>query len=224
MRIKIPARLPEPQRALVISDLIVPIIYSPRVREHFPNINLLIGCGDLPNYYLEFVVSLMDAPLFFVRGNHDKPLEYNGNQKRSTPGGGIDLHRRVVNSRGILMAGVEGSLRYREGPFQYSQSEMWQHVFSLVPQLLVNRMMYGRYLDVFVTHAPPDGIHDREDLPHRGIRAFRWLIETFKPGYHFHGHIHVYHPDDSTATRLGLTQVFNAYGYREEIIEYKLRS
>lgn len=219
MNLRAPARLPEAQHALAISDIIVPIIYSSRVREHFPNTSLIIGCGDLPYYYLEFVVSLLDVPLYFVRGNHDKLSENSGHQIRNSPGGGVDLHRRVVNYRGILLAGVEGSLKYREGPFQYSQLEMWQHVLSIAPRLLLNRIVYGRYLDVFVTHSPPDEIHDKDDLPHRGIRAFRWLIETFKPRYHFHGHIHVYHPEAATETMWGATHVINAYGYREKLIE-----
>jgi len=216
--IKMP-RLPISCRLLVISDIIVPFIYSPHLRERFPNIGLLIGCGDLPYYYLEHIVSMMDVPLFFVRGNHDKLVEYGGAQNRNAPGGGSDLHRKVVNSGGILLAGVEGSLRYSNSTYQYSQFEMWEHVFRLVPGLLANRMRHGRFLDIFVTHAPPNGVHDKEDLPHRGIRAFRWLIQTFKPGYHFHGHIHNYRPEDAIETKLGPTRVINAYGYREMLIQ-----
>jgi len=212
-------KLPDSHRALVISDIIVPTIYSPHVRERFPDTNILIGCGDLPYYYLEYIVSLLDVPLFFVRGNHDKTIEYNGKDGRKAPGGGLDLHRRVLNYRGIVLAGVEGSLRYRDGPFQYNQLEMWLHVFSLVPRLIFNRLISGRYLDVFVTHAPPFGIHDKEDLPHQGIKAFRWFIETFKPGYHFHGHIHVYRPDDTSMTMVGPTKVINAYGFRDLLLE-----
>jgi hypothetical protein len=48
------------------------------------------------------------------------------------------------------MAGVEGSIRYREGPFMYTQSEMWLNVFSLIPRLLLNKWIYGRYLDIFI--------------------------------------------------------------------------
>jgi Icc-related predicted phosphoesterase len=79
----------------------------------------------------------------------------------------------------------------------------------------MNRSRYGRYLDIFLTHAPPAGIHDAPDLPHQGIRAFRWLISTFQPSYHLHGHVHVYRPDSVIETRLGKTRVINSYGYRE---------
>jgi Icc-related predicted phosphoesterase len=96
---------------------------------------------------------------------------------------------------------------------------MWKHVFSLVPGLLYNRLVYGRFLDVFVTHAPPAGIHDRDDLTHQGINAFRWLIRVFQPAYHFHGHIHIYRPDEVTETLFGSTRVINTFSYRETILD-----
>lgn len=202
-------------KALVVSDVVTPLIYSPHIRQRFSHINLVFGCGDLPYYYQEYIVSLLDVPLYFVRGNHDKEIEYGSGASRRAPGGGIDLHRRVINYRGLLIGGVEGSLRYREGPFQYSQFQMWKHVISLIPMLITNRVLYGRYLDVFVTHAPPIGIHDQDDLTHRGIEAFRWLIKVFKPAIHLHGHIHVIMPNTITVTHVDHTTVINGYGFRE---------
>ena len=202
-------------KALVVSDVVSPLIYSPQIRERFAHIQLVIGCGDLPYYYQEYIVSLLDVPLYFVRGNHDKVVEFGSGANRSAPGGAIDLHRRVINDRGLLIAGVEGSLRYREGPFQYSQFQMWTHVAALIPGLIKNRLLYGRYLDVFITHAPPIGIHDQEDLTHRGIEAFRWLIKVFKPAIHLHGHIHIIMPNTITVTQVNQTTVINSYGFRE---------
>ena len=206
-------------KVLSLSDKIVPFIYSPQLRQRINGVNLVIGCGDLAYYYLEYVLNALDAPLFFVRGNHDKTVEYSSAGQRTAPYGGIDLHRRVVNYHGLLLAGVEGSLRYRPGEFQYTQQEMWLHAIRLVPQLLNNRLRWGRYLDVFVTHSPLQGIHDDTDLPHQGIKAFRWLVTTFQPGYHFHGHIHVYQPETETKTRLGKTLIVNTFGFRETNLE-----
>jgi Icc-related predicted phosphoesterase len=97
---------------------------------------------------------------------------------------------------------------------------MWMHVFSLLPRLFLNRILYGRFLDIFVTHAPAAGVHDEDDLPHQGIDAFRWLIKVFKPRYHFHGHVHVYRPDTTITTVCGKTTVINAFKYR--IIDFSL--
>jgi Icc-related predicted phosphoesterase len=207
-------------KVLSLSDIPVQFIYSAQVRRRFADAEIVIGCGDLPYYYLEYVLGSLDVPLFYVRGNHDKEVEYEADSERVAPAGGINLHRRVINERGLLLAGVEGSLQYRKGPFQYSQTEMWFHVFRLIPALLLNRSLYGRYLDVFVTHSPPAGIHDRTDLPHQGIKAFRWFIDVFQPGYHLHGHIHIYRPDAVTETLHGKTRVINSFGFRETTIEY----
>lgn len=205
-------------KILTLSDIPIQMIYSAQIRGLFPDVNLVLACGDLPYYYQEFVVSMLDVPLYYVRGNHDKVIEHNLHGPRSAPQGATDLHGRVIDYRGLLLAGIEGSLRYRSGPFQYSQNEMWYNVFNLVPGLMRNRVRYGRYLDVFVTHAPPKGIHDMSDLPHQGIEAFRWLLHVFKPAYHFHGHIHVYRPDTITETRFESTTVVNTYGFRTTIL------
>ncbi len=204
---------------LSISDVIVPIIYSSYIQEKYSHIDLIIACGDLPYYYQEYVISLLNRPFFFVRGNHDPAVEYGEGCNRTYPHGGVDLHRRVVCCQGLLLAGIEGSERYkRNGQFQYTQSEMWGNVFSLVPGLFYNRMRYGRFLDVFVTHASPWGIHDKPDRAHRGIKAFRWLLNVFQPRYHFHGHIHVYRPDTITETMFNKTRVLNTYGARETFL------
>jgi Icc-related predicted phosphoesterase len=202
-------------KVLSLSDKEVSFIYGPQVRSRFEDIDIIIGCGDLSYYYLEYILSVLDKPLFFVRGNHDKVAEYCGKLMRTRPHGAIDLHRRVVNYRGLLLAGVEGSLRYRPGKYQYSQSEMWNYVFQLVPSLIVNKAKYGKYLDVFVSHAPPESIHDDDDLPHRGIKAFRWMLKVFRPAYHFHGHIHIYRPDTIYKSKFGRTTIINTYPYRD---------
>ncbi|MBN1666326.1 MAG: metallophosphoesterase [Anaerolineales bacterium] len=202
-------------KILSISDKVVPQLYHPLVKENFSEVDLVLACGDLPYYYQEFIVSMLDVPLLFVRGNHDPLSEVTESGPKDHPHGGTDLHRRTAHIGGYLFAGVEGCIRYRKnGDFQYTQFEMWLHVLALLPRLYFNRLRYGRYLDVLITHAPPWGIHDQSDYPHWGIKAFRWLIRKFQPAYHFHGHIHLYRPDMIAETRFQKTQVINTYGYR----------
>lgn len=211
-------------KILLLSDVIVSFIYSPQVRHRFPDVDLVIGCGDLAYYYLEYVLNALDTPCYFVRGNHDKVVEYSLEAQRTAPAGAVNLHRQVINHQGLLLAGVEGSLRYRVGPYQYTHSQMWMHVLRLIPGLLLNRMRYGRYLDLFVTHSPPAGIHDMPDLPHQGIKAFRWFIQVFQPAYHFHGHIHLYRPDTTVETKVNQTQVINAFSYRVVPVDFQNHS
>ena len=206
---------------LSLSDVKRSLIYGSQIRTQFADVDLVIGCGDLPYYYLEYVISMLDVPLLFVRGNHDKKIEHTEAGPCFAPAGAVDLHHRALSVNGLLFAGVEGSLKYSGGPFQYSQSDMWSHIFQLVPAMMINKARYGRYLDVFVSHAPPRGIHDKTDLPHQGIDAFRWLLRVFQPAYHFHGHIHVYRPNEITETRFERTRVINTYGYKMTEIESK---
>lgn len=208
-------------KILSVSDIELGLIYSTHIAKRFSDVDVIISCGDLPYYYLEFMISMLDKPLYFVRGNHASKHEYGVGGVRTAPWGAINLHRKVLRAaNGLLLAGIEGSLRYNRGPYQYTQEEMWWMVLSMVPALLVNKLRFGRYLDIFITHAPPWKIGDMEDLPHQGIKAFRWLIKTFQPAYHLHGHIHIYRSDKTEPVRVGRTLVVNTYGYRE--IEYAL--
>ncbi len=210
-------------KILAISDQVIPFIYSPNVVKKFGHVDFVVACGDLPYYYLEFIISTLNKPLFYVRGNHDPVTEYGEFTQRNQPHGGIDLHRKGIRHSRILIAGIEGSIRYKkEGIYQYTQHQMWFHVFRLIPRFLINKMVYGRYLDIFMTHAPPWKIHDREDFPHQGIKAFRWVIQVFQPKIHFHGHTHIYRPDTIVKTQVGATRVLNVYGYLETEIRIPL--
>ena len=186
--------------------------------EEFKDVDLILSCGDLPYYHIEKLFQLYEVPVLYVRGNHDPRVEYGKSGPIYGPRGGIDLHNRLVVLNDLIFAGFEGSLPYKEGPFLYSQAEMWQFVLGMVPRLLWKKLVFGRYVDVVITHSPPFGIHDRDSNVHGGFKAFRWLIKVFKPAYFYHGHIHVYKEDEITETVVGKTKVVNTYGYRKGLI------
>lgn len=202
-------------KLLAVSDIEVPLLYSPMVVERFHDVDLILSCGDLPYFYIEYMVSMLNVPCYFVRGNHASRKEFGVAGERKYPWGSVDLHNRCVeDDSGLLIAGLEGSLRYNNGPYQYTQSQYWEMVLSLVPRLMINKLKLDRYLDVFIAHAPPWQVHDEKDLPHRGIKTFRWLIDVFKPAYFLHGHIHIYRQDTVTRSIVGATTVQNVYGYQ----------
>jgi len=207
-------------RTLVISDKVEPILYSAAIKRHVGEIDLLLSCGDIPFYYLEFVVSMLNRPAFYVFGNHGREVEYQSGKgdtwvRKTKPMGAMDLHMQTAKEGDLLLAGLEGSMRYnRASRFQYTDTEMWGNVAKLAPALLYNRMRYGRYLDVLVAHSPPYGIQDKPDLPHTGFKSFRYLMQIFKPRYLLHGHIHIYRRDEVTRTQFQQTEVINVYPYR----------
>ncbi|MCJ7715799.1 MAG: metallophosphoesterase [Anaerolineales bacterium] len=208
---------------LSVSDQIDPRVYSDSLKERYDDVAFVISCGDLSYMYLEYILTTLNRPLYFVHGNHDPKQELNFGEPRSYPLGADNLHRRIVRNHGLLMAGVEGSIQYnRRTPYQYPQYMMWNHVFKLVPGLLYNRLVYGRFLDLFITHAPPQGIHEGSDWTHQGIKAFRWLINIFQPTFHIHGHIHLYRPDEVKETVLGKTRILNTFQSRITEISQEL--
>ncbi|MHB8191887.1 MAG: metallophosphoesterase family protein [Bellilinea sp.] len=208
-------------KILAVSDIELGYIYNLQIAQRFRDVDFIVGCGDLPYYYLEFMVSMLDKPLYYVRGNHSSQVESTTGGERLSPWGAVNLHRKMIRTEdGLLLAGIEGCNRYNKGDHQYTQHEMWNMVLEMVPALLYNRIRYGRFLDIFVTHAPPWRVHDMDDVPHHGIKAFRWLIKVFKPRYHLHGHIHVYHNNAVTQSQVDQTCVINCYGYREINAEF----
>ncbi len=203
-------------RILAVSDQVVDFLYSPRVRERLGKIDLILGCGDLPYYYLEYLMTMLDAPLYYVHGNHDSLVEYTSSRgTRMAPEGGENLDGHCARVSGLLIAGLEGCIRYRpDGQHMYTQNEMTLRALQLLPGLLRNRLRDGRWLDVFIAHSPPLGIQDGSDHAHVGFRAFRHLMHLFRPRLLLHGHQHRNYSAGPIETRCGETLVLNVHPYR----------
>jgi Icc-related predicted phosphoesterase len=207
-------------RILTVSDKVDELLYSAAITRLFGDVDLVLGCGDLPHYYLEFIVTMLGGPVFYVLGNHDGPRS-----AREYPGGCENIDGRTVRYGKLLVAGLEGSMRYNRNPdFQYTEQEMLHKAWRLVPGLMMNKLLYGRYLDILITHAPPRGVHDEPDRCHQGFGAFLFFMDHFRPRYLIHGHVHVYSPLQAVESTYGHTQVINTYGYRTlDIDEGSLR-
>lgn len=206
-------------KILGLSDQVVEHLYSPQVKERFGDVDLVVGCGDLPQYYLDYVVSMLNVPLLLVPGNHDLPEMFvDSNQDPASHLGiksSANIDGTAVEEQGLLLAGLGGSIRYRpDGVHQYTQAEMTRRVLALTPRLYWNRIRRGRFLDILVTHAPPRGIHDAEDPAHVGFEAFNRFIARFRPRYLLHGHAHIYRRSDVTLTQVGPTAIINVFPYR----------
>jgi Icc-related predicted phosphoesterase len=204
-------------KILTISDKVDELLYSPAIKRLCADVDLVLGCGDLPFYYLEFIVTMLGGPLFYVMGNHGNAVKKRHEPEYlwEYPGGCENIDGRVVRYKKLLIAGLEGSIRYNNNPyFQYTEREMAWKVWQLAPSLVFNKVRYGRYLDMLITHAPPRGIHDKEDRCHWGFDAFRTFMDRFRPRYLIHGHVHVYNPSEPTESVYKHTTVINTYGYK----------
>ena len=68
------ARDGRPVRLLAVSDDRDPGIAQPANHAGMGPIDLVCGCGDLAPDYLEYVADAFNAPIAYVRGNHDRGL------------------------------------------------------------------------------------------------------------------------------------------------------
>ena len=201
-------------KILAVSDEVVERLYSLCNTGHFSDIDLIVGCGDLPYPYLENMVTFLNVPLLYVPGNHDP--EYRENNAKTYAEGGSNLDLKLVRFKTFLIGGLGGSVKYRpDGTNQHTQNEAYFRAFKMLPRLLLNRIKYKRYLDILITHSPPYGIHDDDTEAHTGLKALNWLRKIAKPRYHFHGHTHFYRRNlSSSETTVRETKIINVHPYK----------
>ncbi len=91
--------------------------------------------------------------------------------------------------------------------YQYTEVQMERRIRRLFWKI---RRKGG--IDILVTHAPAGGMHDGEDLCHKGFDAFYRVINKYHPKYFVHGHMHMnYGRDIPREDFIGDTKVINAY-------------
>jgi Icc-related predicted phosphoesterase len=206
-------------KVLAVSDQVVDRIYALAADGHFQDVDIILGCGDLPYTYLEYLLSILNVPLYYVPGNHD-PV-YNPYRTISYAEGGSNLDLKIASAKGLILAGLGGSIRYRpDGVNQYTQQQAFLRAYRLALKSFFRQIRHGRKLDILITHSPPFGIHDEDSTAHQGLKALNFLIRVASPRYLFHGHTHFYRNnlEDST-TRVGRTTVMNIFPYKVIEIE-----
>lgn len=201
-------------KVLAVSDQVVERIYSLSVDGHFHDVELILGCGDLPYTYLEYLITILNVPLYYVPGNHDP--QYNVRGSLSQAEGGVNLDLKSACEKGLLLAGLGGSIRYRpDGVNQYTQDQAFFRAYRLLLNLLVSQVRYNRKLDILISHSPPFKIHDDDTQAHQGLKALNFLIRTLQPRYLFHGHTHFYRQNlENSVTQVGQTTIMNIFPYK----------
>jgi Icc-related predicted phosphoesterase len=189
-------------RLLAVSDEVESQLLDERTVEAQGRVDLVIGCGDLPADYLDALATVYAAPLVFVRGNHDPPGRQGDYPQEA------EIDGRVVKERGLLIAGLEGSIRYSDGAHQYTERQMMAKVRALRLRLRL------RHPDILITHGPPAGVNEGTDAPHRGLKAVRRAVEWMRPRLLLHGHVHPYGREIIREGQLGETRVINVVGHR----------
>ena len=185
---------------LAVSDRRHRALYEYFDRERWRDIDLVISCGDIDARYLSFLVTMIPKPLIYVPGNHDEAYMKN------PPEGCDSINDRVVRIDGALIGGLGGSFWYNGKDLQYTERQMMQRGRKLIRKA---RKMGG--LDILVTHAPPRGVHDLDDVCHQGFQAFHTIIDELSPKILVHGHTHEIYRKEDRDTSVDGTRVINAF-------------
>ena len=192
-------------KILALSDEEYPAYYEQYVKGRLQGYDLIISCGDLKPDYLSFIVDVSHTPLLYVPGNHDERY------KKKPPEGCDCVDDLLVVYRGLRILGLGGCRRYHPGPYQYTDKEMRRRIRKLRWKL-----WWHGGVDVGVTHAPPEGVGDDEDIAHRGFGAFLKLMDKYKPRYLLHGHVHLNYQQNAVRERqYADTKVINVCGRYE---------
>jgi calcineurin-like phosphoesterase family protein len=186
--------------------------------------DVVVACGDLPFEFLGHLMDRLDVPLVFVPGNHDPDVSGYSTSRSGLemkagmpadppwPAGAVNTDGRIVDVAGLTVAGLGGCLRYRDGPNQYTQRQFAHRARRLAARMRLRTARGGTGLDLLLTHAPPLGVGDAEDRPHRGFIALHRLVARTSPALLLHGHVHPY-GESTPDLSLGSTTVRNVVGW-----------
>ena len=112
-------------KILAVSDTKDSGLYDFFSKEKVDGVELILSCGDLSKDYLEFLVTMVNKPLAYVRGNHDEGF-------RKDPPEGCDcLEDEVLVINGIRIAGLGGSMKYKDSEEMYTEKQMKKRVGKL---------------------------------------------------------------------------------------------
>ena len=203
------------------------------------DVDLVLSAGDLNHLYLEFIVTMLNVPLVYVRGNHD------GYYDEAPPEGCDDADGKVVevtcgrgtSKRKVRILGLGGSMRYKDDAADmYTEEEMRERV-RRAERVIRKRRLAGSIrslirpdakngaeeskddFDILLTHAPCRGYGDLDDLPHRGFECFNYLLNKYSPQLHCYGHVHrEYGMIDRQIRHPSGTLLINGSGY--QIIDF----
>jgi Icc-related predicted phosphoesterase len=198
-------------KILCISDRVETTLYGPSLNHYASGVEAVISCGDLPFSYLEYIVTFLGVPVYYVLGNHDPAPD-----GKEHPEGCIPLDGEVVDIGGVLVAGLSGSRMYSGGPNQYTERQMRRRARALSWRIRLRKLLGRPAPSVFVTHSPAFGLGDREDHAHVGFESFLEIMDRHEPELWLHGHVHLYGPDQEKqrVTKRGGTNILNVFGHK----------
>jgi len=169
-----------PMRILAISDVLESTLTDKRNRERLQPLDMILGCGDLDFDDLGYVTDAFDAPLVYVRGNHDVGHVWHESSGACPQpfGSPFLVHRDGLSIGGLEWPGLHSRSAGR------SEMGAWRHAISLA----AHRVGHTDPL-IVLSHVPPAGTGDVPSDPyHRGFEGYAWALRHLRPRLWLHGH------------------------------------
>lgn len=169
------------KKYLIIADTHGHLAYSDSL-QILPVIEANADCdacfflGDHDSRDLKRILSIIPPEKCYgIPGNHD-----NWDVYRDT--GITDIHGKCIELDGVTIAGLGGSIRYKNHPTRamLSQEEA-AGVLSGLPD---------EHIDLLFTHSPAYSFDPEADPAHEGFRAIDAFVREKQIPYHLFGHIH----------------------------------
>lgn len=135
--------------------------------------DIIITLGDIDIMFLKSIKDIFkNKKIIGVHGNHDYEgdLEYCNIE---------NIHGKSIKFKNIIISGLGGCLKYKEHPLLYTDRE----VVNIIENFNINS-------DIIASHNSPLGIHDNQNITHRGFWGLKEYIKENNPKYCIHGHQH----------------------------------
>lgn len=189
-------------KIMLLADEAEPTLWEHINRKRLEGIDLILSCGDLPASYLSFLTCFTTAPILYVHGNHDDRYD------KKPPEGCFCIDDELYIHNGVRILGLGGCMRYKPGPYQFTDEEMDKRVRRLWFPLWKHKGF-----DILLTHAPAFQLGDAKDLCHQGFGTFLRLMDKYHPAVMAHGHVHKSYTANFVRERdYAGTRVINAFG------------
>lgn len=178
-------------KLLIITDTHNCLYYDKESMEKIRNAeyDICLILGDVTNSDIYEILKVVPyEKIYGLLGNHDGLDRFDESGIRN-------LNGKVVNIKGVSIAGIQGSFRYKQGDYG-----MYTHEESI--QIAEN--MPGA--DILVSHDRPF-IKDNHDNVHDGLKGITYYLYKKHVPLEIHGHLH----EESEEILKSGTKVIGAY-------------
>jgi Icc-related predicted phosphoesterase len=189
-------------RLLAVSDEPEAGLDFERNRTQIGRVDAVIGCGDLEPEYMNFLAEAFRAPLIYVRGNHDRGVNWQATSEVLPH----PLAGRSNEVPGITLLGLPWPGDARSPRAVRDDQAAWRQVLPVLVRPPRSRPL------IVVSHVPPKGLGDvPEDYYHRGFAAYEKVCRRLQPLLWLHGHTSLAAARDWRVT-CGATSLVNVTG------------